>query len=164
MADGTRTHDHLDHNQGLYQLSYSHHAQTENSVASPKRPFALSICLRTGARVPAQPALDTQRPFSRGSAPGRIRTSDPRLRRPPLCPLSYRRRGKRVSPRRSSPLTSQIANARFVGVRPSPFGGAPTAANHHGGAEAPPDLSRRPQIIMAAHAPPDLSRRLVGLC
>ena len=24
VADGTRTHDHLDHNQGLYQLSYSH--------------------------------------------------------------------------------------------------------------------------------------------
>ena len=27
MADGTRTHDHLDHNQGLYQLSYSHRAE-----------------------------------------------------------------------------------------------------------------------------------------
>jgi hypothetical protein len=26
VADGTRTHDHLDHNQGLYQLSYSHRA------------------------------------------------------------------------------------------------------------------------------------------
>src|SRR5437660_10706268 len=32
-------------------------------------------------------------------APGRIRTSDPRLRRPLLCPLSYRRRQKRVSAR-----------------------------------------------------------------
>ncbi len=37
--------------------------------------------------------------FARGSttirvsAPGRIRTSDPRLRRPPLCPLSYGRPG-----------------------------------------------------------------------
>ena len=25
VADGIRTHDHLDHNQGLCQLSYSHH-------------------------------------------------------------------------------------------------------------------------------------------
>ena len=31
MADGTRTHDHLDHNQGLYQLSYSHRAQNQDS-------------------------------------------------------------------------------------------------------------------------------------
>src|SRR5439155_3112316 len=31
VADGTRTHDHLDHNQGLYQLSYSHRARTQNS-------------------------------------------------------------------------------------------------------------------------------------
>ena len=36
VADGTRTHDHLDHNQGLYQLSYSHRAQAQNSGASPK--------------------------------------------------------------------------------------------------------------------------------
>ena len=26
-------------------------------------------------------------------APGRIRTCDPRIRSPPLCPLSYRREG-----------------------------------------------------------------------
>ena len=26
MSDGTRTRDILDHNQGLYQLSYAHHA------------------------------------------------------------------------------------------------------------------------------------------
>lgn len=25
MSDGTRTHDRLDHNQELYQLSYAHH-------------------------------------------------------------------------------------------------------------------------------------------
>jgi hypothetical protein len=31
VADGTRTHDHLDHNQGLYQLSYSHRAQPQDS-------------------------------------------------------------------------------------------------------------------------------------
>ena len=27
MADGNRTRDHLDHNQVLYQLSYSHHGR-----------------------------------------------------------------------------------------------------------------------------------------
>ena len=31
VADGTRTHDHLDHNQGLYQLSYSHRALGQDS-------------------------------------------------------------------------------------------------------------------------------------
>jgi metal-dependent hydrolase (beta-lactamase superfamily II) len=34
VADGTRTHDHLDHNQGLYQLSYSHRAQRR--IAAPR--------------------------------------------------------------------------------------------------------------------------------
>ena len=29
--------------------------------------------------------------FPHANAPGRIRTSDPRIRSPPLCPLSYRR-------------------------------------------------------------------------
>ena len=42
MADGTRTHDHLDHNQGLYQLSYSHHARTQDSGASAKGTNAAS--------------------------------------------------------------------------------------------------------------------------
>jgi metal-dependent hydrolase (beta-lactamase superfamily II) len=32
VADGTRTHDHLDHNQGLYQLSYSHRARLRIAV------------------------------------------------------------------------------------------------------------------------------------
>ena len=27
VSDGTRTRDILDHNQGLYQLSYTHHAR-----------------------------------------------------------------------------------------------------------------------------------------
>ena len=35
-ADGTRTHDHLDHNQGLYQLSYSHRARNQDSGVSPR--------------------------------------------------------------------------------------------------------------------------------
>ena len=29
VADGTRTHDNRDHNPGLYQLSYSHHWETD---------------------------------------------------------------------------------------------------------------------------------------
>ena len=35
VADGTRTHDHLDHNQGLYQLSYSHRAQLRIATSHP---------------------------------------------------------------------------------------------------------------------------------
>src|SRR5262245_46464120 len=30
VADGTRTHDHLDHNQGLYQLSYRHRGSSQD--------------------------------------------------------------------------------------------------------------------------------------
>ena len=30
MADGTRTHDDQNHNLGLYQLSYGHHAFSDN--------------------------------------------------------------------------------------------------------------------------------------
>jgi hypothetical protein len=37
VADGTRTHDHLDHNQGLYQLSYSHRARPR--IAAPAATF-----------------------------------------------------------------------------------------------------------------------------
>ncbi len=35
VADGTRTHDHLDHNQGLYQLSYSHRARIRIAGSRP---------------------------------------------------------------------------------------------------------------------------------
>jgi ribosomal protein S18 acetylase RimI-like enzyme len=38
VADGTRTHDHLDHNQGLYQLSYSHRALGQNSRPRRRHP------------------------------------------------------------------------------------------------------------------------------
>ena len=31
MSDGTRTHDRLDHNQELYQLSYAHRGARESS-------------------------------------------------------------------------------------------------------------------------------------
>ena len=39
VADGTRTHDHLDHNQGLYQLSYSHRAQRRIAAIRPPLSF-----------------------------------------------------------------------------------------------------------------------------
>jgi hypothetical protein len=35
VADGTRTHDHRDHNPGLYQLSYRHLELTQNSPMPP---------------------------------------------------------------------------------------------------------------------------------
>src|SRR5262249_22511037 len=39
VADGTRTHDHLDHNQGLYRLSYRHrvHGQDSPGFRAPGR-------------------------------------------------------------------------------------------------------------------------------
>ena len=43
MSDGTRTHDRLDHNQELYQLSYAHRGMDESTSArgftrTPPRP------------------------------------------------------------------------------------------------------------------------------
>ena len=32
VADGTRTRDHRDHNPGLYQLSYRHRAETQDTA------------------------------------------------------------------------------------------------------------------------------------
>ena len=62
MDDGIRTHDGRNHNPGLYQLSYVHQRV---AIHSTKR--------------------------MRHGAPGRIRTCNPRLRRPMLYPLSYGR-------------------------------------------------------------------------
>src|SRR3954465_8750885 len=56
VADGTRTHDHLDHNQGLYQLSYSHRARLR--IAGSRR-----------AAFAAPPAIQTRRPRPRPLAP-----------------------------------------------------------------------------------------------
>jgi hypothetical protein len=33
VSDGTRTRDHLDHNQELYRLSYAHHGKPKSSAA-----------------------------------------------------------------------------------------------------------------------------------
>ena len=35
MSDGTRTRDSLDHNQGLYQLSYTHHSGAGVKLPAP---------------------------------------------------------------------------------------------------------------------------------
>ncbi len=36
MSDGTRTHDRLDHNQELYQLSYAHRGTIESTIGRTK--------------------------------------------------------------------------------------------------------------------------------
>ena len=66
MDDGTRTHDGRNHNPGLYQLSYVHHKVVYLNF------------------FPA---------FRTDGAPGRIRTCDPRLRRPVLYPTELQALG-----------------------------------------------------------------------
>ena len=52
MADGTRTRDHRDHNPGLYQLSYRHRAQEENSRRSCRtRPAATLRTVRPRCQI-----------------------------------------------------------------------------------------------------------------
>jgi hypothetical protein len=43
VADGTRTHDHRDHNPGLYQLSYRHRAAIKDSRALPRLKVASKV-------------------------------------------------------------------------------------------------------------------------
>ena len=77
MSDGARTRGHRNHNPALYQLSYTHHTfkTTLTSV--------LSLRERTEFDRPAHhSSVD---PSNTGT-PERTRTSDPRLRRPLLCP------------------------------------------------------------------------------
>ena len=56
VADGIRTHDHRDHNPGLYQLSYRHRAETKDSRArpptSPERSSAHRTAEAPGPRSP----------------------------------------------------------------------------------------------------------------
>ena len=70
MTDGTRTHDNQNHNLGLYQLSYGHHAELLLLTYPPLQ-----------RRVTAQ----TPYPFGLG-LPGGNRTPDPQLRRLLLYP------------------------------------------------------------------------------
>jgi hypothetical protein len=59
VSDGTRTRDILDHNQGLYQLSYTHRASGPNTVS---RTMLRSVKC-TGRR------LGSGNQFSIGAAP-----------------------------------------------------------------------------------------------
>ena len=52
------------------------------------------------------------------NAPGRIRTCDPRLRRPPLCPLSYRRSSRMVERAGRAISRRACRGARRVARRP----------------------------------------------
>jgi hypothetical protein len=47
VSDGTRTHDRLDHNQELYQLSYAHRGMDEST--SDRRSLARGRAARPGA-------------------------------------------------------------------------------------------------------------------
>src|SRR5438094_1861103 len=58
VADGTRTHDHLDHNQGLYRLSYRHRALLRIAAWNP-------------ARLAAPAPTRRPRPHPRLADPGR---------------------------------------------------------------------------------------------
>ena len=77
MADGARTHDHWNHNPGLYQLSYSHRSDENRSI-----PRFLSIFKLLSEKWVA---ISTQY-----GAPGRIRTCDHPLRRRVLYPAELR--------------------------------------------------------------------------
>ena len=72
VADGARTHDHWNHNPGLYQLSYSH-----RSIADKLFNTFTSYLVMT-------PILQTN------GTPGRTRTCDHPLRRRMLYPAELR--------------------------------------------------------------------------
>ena len=90
VGDGTRTHDNRNHNPGLYQLSYTHHPEQQKSNG-------VGDGTRTHDNRNHNPGLYQLSythhqifvPVSLG-LPGRIRTSDPRLRRPMLYPTELR--------------------------------------------------------------------------
>jgi hypothetical protein len=89
VADGIRTHDHRDHNPGLYQLSYRlRRLESGRFATMTTRDGELSVSLheprprRSGAAAWGE----------RGVADG-IRTHDHRDHNPGLYQLSYRHRG-----------------------------------------------------------------------
>ena len=82
VADGNRTRDHRSHNPVLYQLSYSHHCYWAMPPAPPMCRTAIDIAARM---------------LRASGAPGRIRTCDPRLRRPLLYPAELRARSRPVT-------------------------------------------------------------------
>ena len=100
MTDGTRTHDHRDHNPGLYQLSYSHHRvfiwrawQDYSVLPVPHpsgRPTAVQLLFQTKlsnlftVQVNQNIKINMAHilPYLFYGAPGRTRTCYPRLSLP----------------------------------------------------------------------------------
>src|SRR4051794_4198749 len=64
VADGTRTHDHLDHNQGLYQLSYRHLEQGQDSGVSSRRRRSSSTDSNTAAAPASRSSCSEKPPVS----------------------------------------------------------------------------------------------------
>src|SRR3954452_10599788 len=56
VSDGTRTRDHLDHNQALYQLSYAHHGDLRDTWFPPRtgRPGGPPPFTPRGSAAPAE--------------------------------------------------------------------------------------------------------------
>ena len=100
VTDGTRTHDHRDHNPGLYQLSYSHHRvfiwrawQDYSVLPVPHpsgRPTAVQLLFQTKlsnlftVQVNQNIKINMAHilPYLFYGAPGRTRTCYPRLSLP----------------------------------------------------------------------------------
>jgi hypothetical protein len=72
VADGTRTHDHRDHNPGLYQLSYRHREPKKDSPYRARggfaRPRSLPLGLQFRSRAKSRPQADFVRMRPRSSA------------------------------------------------------------------------------------------------
>jgi hypothetical protein len=49
VSDGARTHDRLDHNQELYQLSYAHRDIGESTSPRSLNDVIVTICVRSDA-------------------------------------------------------------------------------------------------------------------
>jgi hypothetical protein len=60
VSDGTRTHDRLDHNQELYQLSYAHRGTVESTSAGrcgrPRSVGAVRVAVGAQVHVAGEPA------------------------------------------------------------------------------------------------------------
>lgn len=79
MADGARTHDHWNHNPGLYQLSYSHRSEKKQHI------HMMGLTQQKTYQEKCGRVIDCP-----NGAPGRIRTCDHPLRRRVLYPAELR--------------------------------------------------------------------------
>ncbi len=96
MADGARTHEHWNHNPGLYQLSYSH--RSKNIVL-----MGINPKLHSSIRCWADQ-------YCPNGAPGRIRTCDHPLRRRVLYPAELRAHA-------GITFAGQVKSGRSGGIR-----------------------------------------------